>query len=82
MSVDLFTPLTLGPLTLSNRVFMAPLTRMRATMPGNVPGELNAIYYRQRATAGLIVTEATPVSPNGHGYFKTPGIHTEAQAEG
>ena len=82
MSVDLFTPLTLGPLTLSNRVFMAPLTRMRATMPGNVPGELNAIYYRQRATAGLIVTEATPVSPHGHGYFKTPGIHTEAQAKG
>ncbi len=82
MSVDLFTPLTLGPLTLPNRVFMAPLTRMRATMPGNVPGELNALYYRQRATAGLIITEATPVSPYGHGYYKTPGIHTEAQAEG
>ncbi len=82
MFANLFSSLTLGPLTLPNRIFMAPLTRMRATMPGNVPGELNALYYRQRATAGLIITEATPVSPYGHGYFKTPGIHTEAQAEG
>lgn len=82
MTADLFSSLRLGPLTLPNRIFMAPLTRMRATMPGNVPGELNVLYYRQRATAGLIITEATPVSPHGHGYFKTPGIHTEAQAEG
>jgi N-ethylmaleimide reductase len=82
MSADLFSPLTLGPLTLPNRIFMAPLTRMRATMPGNIPGEENALYYRQRATAGLIITEATPVSPYGHGYHKTPGIHTEDQAAG
>jgi len=79
---DLFSPLTLGPLTLANRIIMPPLTRMRARMPGNIPWELNAEYYRQRATAGLIITEGTPVSPRGHGYYHTPGIHTEAQAEG
>ncbi len=78
----LFTPLELGALTLRNRIIMAPLTRMRAKMPGNVPWELNAEYYRQRATAGLIISEATPVSPRGHGYFHTPGIHTAAQMEG
>ena len=61
---------------------MAPLTRMRAAMPGNVPRDLNATYYRQRATAGLIISEATPVSPQGHGYYNTPGIHTAAQVEG
>jgi N-ethylmaleimide reductase len=55
---------------------------MRAKMPGNIPWELNAEYYRQRASAGLIISEATPVSPRGHGYFNTPGIHTEAQANG
>lgn len=82
MKKDLFTPLELGPLTLPNRVIMAPLTRMRAGMPGNIPRELNAEYYRQRAGAGLIISEATPVSPRGHGYFHTPGIHTEAQARG
>jgi N-ethylmaleimide reductase len=79
---NLFTPLELGPLTLSNRILMPPLTRMRARMPGNLPWELNAEYYRQRAAAGLIITEGTPVSPRGHGYYHTPGIHTEAQAEG
>jgi N-ethylmaleimide reductase len=78
----LFEPLAIGKLTLPNRVFMAPLTRMRAQMPGNVPQKLNAEYYRQRASAGLIISEATPVSPRGHGYFHTPGIHTEAQAAG
>lgn len=78
----LFTPLQLGAVSLRNRVVMAPLTRMRAGMPGNIPVALNAEYYRQRATAGLIITEATPVSATGHGYFGTPGIHTAAQAEG
>ena len=82
MTTNFFTPLPLGPLTLPNRLVMAPLTRMRASMPGNVPNALMAEYYRQRATAGLIVSEATPVSPRGHGYFHTPGIHTEAQAAG
>ncbi len=79
---DLFTPLELGAITLPNRILMSPLTRMRAAMPGNIPQPLNAVYYRQRATAGLIISEATPVSPRGHGYFNTPGIHTAAQAEG
>jgi N-ethylmaleimide reductase len=79
---SLFTPLNLGSVSLRNRIIMAPLTRMRAKMPGNIPWELNATYYRQRASAGLIISEATPVSPRGHGYFHTPGIHTEAQAKG
>jgi len=78
----LFDPLPLGALTLPNRVIMAPMTRMRAKMPGQIPWELNAEYYRQRAGAGLIISEATPVSPRGHGYFDTPGIHTAAQAGG
>ena len=70
-----------GPYELPNRVVMAPLTRMRAGA-GNVPQPLNAEYYRQRAGAGLIVSEATPVSPFGHGYADTPGIHTREQVEG
>ncbi|HEX7652814.1 MAG TPA: alkene reductase [Verrucomicrobiae bacterium] len=79
---NLFTPLELGPLTLPNRIIMPPLTRMRARMPGNIPWELNAEYYQQRASAGLIITEGTPVSPTGHGYYHTPGIHSEAQVAG
>src|SRR5258708_6733051 len=79
---SLFDPVELGELSLPTRVIMAPLTRMRAKMPGNIPWELNAEYYRQRASAGLIISEATPVSPRGHGYFHTPGIHTQAQAKG
>jgi N-ethylmaleimide reductase len=70
-----------GPYDLPNRVIMAPLTRMRATA-GNVPQPLNAEYYRQRAGAGLIISEATPVSPYGHGYADTPGIHNREQVEG
>jgi N-ethylmaleimide reductase len=80
-SLKLLTPVLLGPYTLRNRIVMAPLTRMRAGA-GNVPRELNAEYYRQRARAGLIISEATPVSPRGHGYHGTPGIHTREQAEG
>lgn len=82
MTTNLFSPLDLGPLALPNRIIMPPMTRMRARMPGNIPWEINAEYYRQRASAGLIITEGTPVSPRGHGYYHTPGIHTEAQAEG
>lgn len=82
MSTILMTPLSMGPLTLRNRVVMAPLTRMRARMPGNIPGELNARYYAQRASAGLIISEATPISPMGHGYYGTPGIHTDEQVDG
>jgi N-ethylmaleimide reductase len=76
----LMTPLTVGPYKLRNRVVMAPLTRTRAG-DRSVPREMNIVYYRQRATAGLIITEATPVSPFGHGYYGTPGIHTEEQRD-
>src|SRR5580692_1932961 len=78
---DIFSPFTLGPLTLPNRVVMAPMTRNRAG-PGNVPVELNATYYAQRASAGLIVSEATQVSPQGIGYPGTPGIHSPEQVAG
>ena len=78
----LLTPFQLGPYKLRNRVVMAPLTRMRSTMPGNIPGPINAVYYRQRASMGLTVTEATQVSPQGYGYPGTPGIHSPRQVEG
>ncbi len=81
MSKDLFTPIQLGPYELPNRIVMAPLTRNRAG-EGNVPQDLNVLYYRQRASAGLIITEATQVSPQGVGYPATPGIHSQAQLEG
>jgi N-ethylmaleimide reductase len=78
---DLFSPFRLGPLDLPNRVVMAPMTRNRAGS-GNVPTALNATYYAQRAGAGLIVTEATQVSPQGVGYPGTPGIHSVEQVAG
>jgi N-ethylmaleimide reductase len=78
---DLFAPFQLGPLLLPNRIVMAPMTRNRAGA-GNVPTALNAEYYVQRASAGLIVTEATQVSPQGVGYPGTPGIHSDAHVEG
>ncbi|QXD14282.1 alkene reductase [Rhodocaloribacter litoris] len=78
--MKLLEPYPLGPLTLPNRIVMAPMTRNRAR--GTVPGPLNALYYRQRATAGLIITEASQVDPLGQGYPETPGIHSEAQVEG
>lgn len=81
-SALLFEPYRLGPITLSNRLVMAPLTRCRAGQPGNVPTPLNAGYYRQRASAGLIVSEATQVCPEGQGYPATPGIHTPEQVAG
>jgi len=77
----LLSSIRIGPLHLSNRVVMAPMTRNRAG-PGNVPTPLNATYYAQRASAGLIITEATQVSPQGVGYPNTPGIHTEEQVAG
>jgi N-ethylmaleimide reductase len=79
---DLFTPITLGNIELKNRMVMAPMTRNRATADGNVPQEMNVTYYRQRATAGLIITEATQVSPEGVGYPLTPGIHSQQQVDG
>jgi N-ethylmaleimide reductase len=80
-SLDIFSPLKLGPLQLPNRVVMAPMTRNRAGR-GNVPGPLNATYYAQRASAGLIISEATQISPQGVGYPGTPGIHNAEQIAG
>ena len=79
---DLFQPITLGDLALPNRVVMAPLTRNRAEHGTDAPHALNAEYYRQRAGAGLIVTEATQISREGQGYAWTPGLYTRAQVEG
>lgn len=81
MTEKLFTPIDLGDLTLSNRVFMSPLTRNRATDGENLPHELHEEYYAQRAGAGLIITEATQISPEGKGYAWTPGIHSDAQVK-
>lgn len=78
----LFAPLALGPLTLPNRMVMAPMTRARSTQPGDVPNAMMAAYYAQRASAGLIVSEATQISRQGQGYSFTPGIYTEAQVQG
>ena len=78
---NLYDPIALGDMKLGNRVFMAPLTRNRAT-PDGVPGRLAATYYSQRASAGLMVTEATQISPMGKGYINTPGIHSEEQVDG
>jgi N-ethylmaleimide reductase len=78
---SLLESLELGRITLPNRVVMAPLTRMRAGL-GNAPTDLNAIYYAQRATAGLIIAEGTAVSEQGQGYPSAPGIYTREQIEG
>jgi N-ethylmaleimide reductase len=77
----LMTSVRLGPYTLPNRIVMAPLTRNRAGT-GNVPQAMNVEYYSQRASAGLIISEATQVSPQGVGYPSTPGSHTPAQVQG
>jgi len=78
---DLFQPVQFGPYKLSNRIVMAPLTRSRA-QKGDIPSLLAPEYYRQRATAGLIITEATQISPQGKGYAFTPGIYNSAQVDG
>lgn len=78
---DLFSPLALGDITLPNRVVLAPLTRCRSSA-GRVPNDLMREYYVQRASAGLILTEATSVDPMGVGYPDTPGIWSDAQVEG
>lgn len=80
-AAELLAPARLGALRLPNRVVMAPLTRIRAGAEG-VPADINAAYYAQRATAGLIITEGSPVSPQGVGYPGTPGIFTDDQAAG
>lgn len=78
----LFTPTRIGDIAVSNRVFMAPLTRNRASRGSDAPNALNVEYYRQRAGAGLIITEGTQVSQTGQGYVWTPGIYSEAQIAG
>ncbi len=79
--MNLFTSIKLGDIELHNRMVMAPLTRNRAG-DGNVPQDMNVKYYEQRASAGLIITEASQISPQGVGYPATPGIHSSEQIEG
>ncbi|WP_126147033.1 alkene reductase [Synechococcus elongatus] len=81
-SLKLLTPVQVGRYELRNRIVMAPLTRNRATGPDNIPNDLNVLYYQQRASAGLIITEASQISPQGQGYPLTPGIHSPEQVEG
>lgn len=78
----LFSPTTLGPYTLKNRIVMPPLTRSRSSQPGNIANDLMATYYAQRANAGFMVTEGTQIEPRGQGYAWTPGIHCAAQIAG
>ncbi|MDE1150095.1 MAG: alkene reductase [Azospirillaceae bacterium] len=77
-----FSPVQLGRHTLANRIVLPPLTRQRAAQPGDVPTDLMADYYRQRASAGFMVTEGAQIEPRGQGYAWTPGIHTPAQVAG
>lgn len=81
MSTDLFSPVTMGDIKLANRMVMAPMTRNRAD-EHNAPHDLNTTYYQQRATAGLIITEASQVSTEGVGYPGTPGIYSDEQVAG
>ncbi|QSQ19651.1 alkene reductase [Pyxidicoccus parkwayensis] len=78
----LLSPFRLGRLELKNRMVMAPMTRSRALVDGNVPNPLAAAYYAQRVSAGLIISEATQVSPQGVGYIRTPGVHSPEQVAG
>ena len=79
---QLFTPTTIAGFKAAHRVVMAPMTRARSTQPGDVPNAMNAVYYAQRASAALIVTEATQITPQGKGYSYTPGIHSQEQIDG
>lgn len=81
-AAHLFEPIRLGEIELPHRVAMAPMTRSRSTQPGNVPNATMATYYAQRASAAMIVTEATQVSQQGQGYSFTPGIHSAEQVVG
>lgn len=79
----LFTPLEIGPMTLKHRVVMAPLTRNRSEPPGDIPGKMMLEYYTQRASdGGLIISEATTISPAARGWFGAPGIFSDAQTDG
>ncbi|GLK90384.1 alkene reductase [Pseudomonas turukhanskensis] len=79
---ELLQPVTLGRHTLKNRIVLPPLTRQRSGQPGNVPTDLMALYYQQRASAGFIVTEGTQIEPRGQGYAWTPGIYSAEQIAG
>jgi len=79
---SLFSETTIGSLVLKNRIVLPPLTRQRSSQPGDVPTDLMATYYRQRAGAGFIVSEGTQIEPRGQGYAWTPGIYTQAQVDG
>src|SRR5271170_6376093 len=81
-STKLFDSYKLGPITLPNRLVMAPLTRNRAVPPGMVPSPLASDYYSQRASAGLLITEASQISQQGMGYQDTPGIYSREQIAG
>ena len=76
------TPIKLGHHTLNNRVVLPPLTRQRSAQPGDIPTDLMAEYYRQRAGAGFMVSEGTQIEPRGQGYAWTPGIYSAAQIDG
>ncbi|WP_367989380.1 alkene reductase [Vibrio sp. NTOU-M3] len=78
----LFEPTQLKQLDLQNRVVMAPMTRARTSQPGNIPNQMMATYYKQRATAGLIISEATQISDDSQGYSFTPGVYTDEQVKG
>jgi len=82
MNNTLFQPIQLGTITLKNRIVMPPMTRSRASQPGNVANQMMADYYAQRASAGLIVAEGTQISALGQGYAWTPGIYSPAQIDG
>ena len=79
--MNLFSQYFFNDLKLKNRMVMAPMTRCRA-IAGNVPNPLSILYYLQRSSAGLIITEGSQVDPMGIGFSRTPGIHSEEQVEG
>ncbi|EPA99375.1 alkene reductase [Pseudomonas sp. G5(2012)] len=80
--LSLFEPLSFAGLTLKNRIALPPLTRSRSTQPGDIPNALMSAYYRQRATAGFMITEGTQIEPRGQGYAWTPGIYSPEQVAG
>ena len=82
MHEALFEPIDLGAIRAKNRILMAPLTRGRSTQPGSVPNAMMTEYYRQRAGAGLIISEATGISVEGLGWPAAPGIWIDEQVEG
>jgi len=82
MNKTIFDKIQLGNIELNNRIAMAPMTRSRTTQPGDIPNELMATYYAQRSSAGLIISEGTPISKVARGYSLTPGIYTDDQIQG